>query len=168
MPSTATTTTTTTKAKETFGTCETCGKVVEFGDWECPKAQGGEGQHVVERKTYYAPTGGLMWQWKMDKSIPLNDGSGGTRHIPHRSIRFQTGVYVTTDPEEQHALDHYRGLISYEAWREIFVPKEQRMLQDQRELEKLRRIEKENSTELERLRKRVADQEAAKKAEVSK
>lgn len=75
----------------------------------------------MAEKTYYMSSGDMF---NRVQNIPpekktLKDG-GGVQTIPAGSVLFVNGVYRTSDPDEQAALDAKDNLSSFEAWQAAY------------------------------------------------
>lgn len=110
-------------------TCKKCGKKFEVGDWDCKDGK----MHEVAPKTYYSPVS--SWRTYVAEERIITISNGQTRMTPARAVDFVRGVYTTSNPEDQYALDNKEGLISAEDWRERFISQEERNKMKQRELE---------------------------------
>lgn len=89
-------------------------------------------RHKVEEKTYYSPAKNWVTYVAEEKFLALDD-SGKARLIPARAVQFNNGVFTTSDPEDQYALDEQCKMTRQE-WEKVFFSREELVAKKEREL----------------------------------
>jgi hypothetical protein len=162
------------KAKTWRGHCVVCGKDFSYAEgFECGAQPG---RHTVEPKTYYHLGAGHIQPIRARRmftpTLNLQGGIEVRDKVTGEITRTETiivhfresGLYETSDPQEQYHLDLHQALLSgnegREAWEKMYLTPDQQLTKSQEKLADVQRQVREQNALLDMAKSRNKGQAA--------
>jgi hypothetical protein len=158
------------KAKSWRATCEVCDKTFSYPDGFDCSAQ--PGRHTVEKKVYYHLGGGHIQNIKERRlftptlNLKANEETrdkltGQISSTPGVLVTFrESGIYDTTDPQEQFYLDQHPAVLSgdegHAAWEKMYLTPAQQLDRTTTRLADMQRQLREGNALLDAVKTRAA------------